>query len=1306
MDQFVNRVTSSDQVPLIALPTDQARQKVTSFSSEEQSISVTCSEELNQVACQAGVEPSTVLLAAYSVFIHRYSSQDELIIGLMDTDPFQMIHFDYSEDVSFRQVLKQLKHCLQKKDLARERLLEKEPVQLLFHSTKHQTGMNEKVRDGYDLLMVCRFEKEIVDISFLYNGQLFDDSTVARMLMNFQVLLQGALSTPERAVGLLPLLGEAEVHKLLIEWNETDHPYPTTACIHDLFEYTAFHNPDRIALEFEKQKLTYYQLEERANRLAHYLRKQGVEVGVKVAICMERTPEMVIALLGVLKAGGTYVPLDPTFPKERLTYMLENSSSRVVLSDQPFISSLVQPDVQSINIKTVAVEIAAESGERPAIQVSSDQTAFVIYTSGSTGKPKGVQVTHRSLVNLLTQAEKEPGICADDRFLAVTTLSFDICALELFLPLKVGATIVLVRREVVMDGERLARVIETSEATIMQGTPTMWRLLLASGWEGSPRLKVLCAGEPLTNELAQKLQECSAELWNLYGPTETTVWSTVHHVTEQKGPIPIGRPVMNTKLYVLDAKMQPVPIGVSGELYIGGDGVSQGYLNRPDLTAERFLPNPFTGKGWIYRTGDLARYLSDGKLECLGRMDHQVKLRGYRIELSEIEVVLQQHPAVGQAVVIDYEDEVGDKRLIAYLLPAGESLPADRELRNHCFTQLPEYMVPSAYVELDEIPLTPNRKVDRRALPAPDPTHIKGKDDITLPRTPVEKKLAAIFSELLHVEAVDIHDSFFDIGGHSLLATRLISRMYDEFQVKLPIQSLFQLKSVEKLSRRIEQAWMNGNETEDHSLRRIPRDGKLRLSFAQQRMWFLHRLNPESTAYHIPTVMQLEGSLDTEVLMESIREIIRRHESFRTRFCEVEGEPVQEILEPTEFEVPLIHLRQADRDQVYRLAKKLVDDPFDLSQGPLFRGALVQISEQEHYLVWVVHHIISDGWSAELFKKELATLYRAFLTGESSALPELPIQYADYAHWQQEWMKGSVMRQQLRYWKKQLSGTPPLLQLPVDRPRPAMQSFRGAIHRFSIAKGLYEQIKQLSHEADTTLFMTLFASFNTLLHRYSGQEDLWVGSAIANRNRTEIEELMGFFVNTLVLRTDFSGNPTFQDLLKQVRDVALQAYENQDVPFERLVEELQPERDLSYSPLFQVMFVMQNTPVEEVDAPELKIRRTEFDSETAKFDLTMFVTDKEEELLVSLEYNTDLFDTATIERMASHFCCLLRGIVANPQRRVGELPLLTQEEREWILSEWNDTEEEFPQELLHDRFAAIAQQMPEQIAVEADGVTL
>ncbi|SMO63679.1 amino acid adenylation domain-containing protein [Melghirimyces algeriensis] len=1287
------------QPPQIELPIDQKRSGIHSFMPGNHSVSITGSvwEALSQYSRRAGVSQSTVLLAAYFLFIHRYSSQNRLAVGLVEEGRLQSVPFDCTGDVSFGQMLRQL---VEKKK-GDEGLQENPSTQVLFYGGNDSDRLDMSQWTGYDLFLVCSFAEQKTDATFFYNAQRFDHSTIQRMLTNFSVLLEAIVSNPDQAVKDLPFLSKEERRTLLVEWNQTDRSYPADSCLHHLFEKTALHHPDRIAVEFGEEHMTYRRLDERSNQWAHYLRKQGVESGVKVAVCMERSPDMVVALLGILKAGGTYVPLDPIFPEHRLAYMLEDSCSEVVVTDQSSMPLWAQSDVQIIHLNDIGRKLASESCQAtPELQASSEQTAYVIYTSGSTGKPKGVQVSHRSLINFLTSMSKEPGIRKEDRLLSVTTLSFDICALELFLPWMAGATTVLVSRDVAMDGKRLAEAIQKSSATVMQATPATWRLLLAAGWKGSPQLKILCGGEAWTRELAQELQARSAELWNMYGPTETTVWSTVHHVTED---VRMGRPIGNTQLYVLDKAMQPVPIGVPGELYIGGEGVAQGYLNRPDLTAERFLPNPFSGKGRMYRTGDLVRYLSDGTVEYLGRIDHQVKVRGYRIELPEIETVLQRHPAVHQAVVIAHGDETGEKRLIAYL--EGKALPADRMIRDYCLTQLPEYMVPSAYIEMESLPLTPNGKVDRRALPAPSSSHINRNVAVSPPRTTEEEKLVAIFSELLGVQPIGVDESFFDLGGHSLLVSQLISRIDDLFQVRLSMHQVFEKKSAEKLAERIEDERCEKKEREALSLHPIPRNRALRMSFAQQRMWFLHCLDPENPAYNIPTVLHLKGSLHVDVLMRSVQEIIQRHESFRTRVCEKDGKPIQVIQESIDVEIPLVHLDQADCGQVYTLAKELANKPFDLTDVPLFRGALVQTDEQEHYLIWVVHHMVSDGWSEELFKRELVTLYDAFLNGEPSPLAELPIQYADYADWQHEWMNGNVAKQQLQYWKQQLAGSLPVLQLPTDKPRTAVQTFRGAIHRFTIQGRFYEKIKQLSHEADQTLFMTLLAAFNTLLHRYSGETDILVGFPVANRNHSETEGIMGFFVNTLVLRTDLSGNPTFQDLLHQVKEVALQAYDNQDIPFEKLVEELQPERNLSYSPLFQVMFVMENTSVKAMEMSGLSIQPTEFDPGTSKFDLTLFVKETEDGLLASFEYNTDLFEAATIERIANHFCHLLHHVATHPQQRVSELPLLTEEERKWILSEFNKTETDVSETLIHERFAAIAQQKPDHIAVESDGAT-
>ncbi|MDB4896752.1 MAG: amino acid adenylation domain protein, partial [Firmicutes bacterium] len=837
-----------------------------------------------------------------------------------------------------------------------------------------------------------------------------------------------------------------------------------------------------------------------------------------------------------------------------------------------------------------------------------------------TGKPKGVQLEHRSVVNFLTAMRREPGLTAADVLVAVTPISFDIAVLELFLPLTVGARVVIASRDVATDGTRLLDLLKGCGATVMQATPATWRLLLAAGWTAGADMKLLCGGEALPRELALRLMSGGGALWNMYGPTETTVWSSLQQVTAESGPVAIGRPIGNTRLYILDPHGKVVPVGVAGELHIGGAGLARGYLHRSELTAEKFIPSPFVVGDRLYRTGDLARYLPSGAIQYLGRIDDQVKIRGFRIELGEIEAVLAQHPDVQQAVVVAREYQPGDMRLVGYLVPkseeAGEAMEAAArdlipQLRSHLKAALPEYMVPPVFVLLERLPLTPNGKVDRRALPAPDQERMALEQAYAPPSTEIEGVLSGIWEQILGVNQIGVHDNFFSLGGHSLLATQAISRMRDAFAVDLPLRSLFENPTVASMAVVVEAARNGGDHIAMAPILPIARDGDLPLSFSQERLWFVDQLEPGSSLYNIPAAIRLTGPLDVAALEQSLNEIIRRHETLRSTFSNVAGRSVQHI---TAFQpVPLqcVNLTALPDDERAEAVRRLVSEesrrPFDLARGPLLRTTLLVCSATEHVLLPIMHHIIADGWSTGVLVREAATLYQAFAAGQPSPLPELPIQYADFAAWQRSWFVRDVQEQQLAYWRQQLTGVE-VLQLPTDHPRPAVPTRTGALASLKLTQALTEGLKAVGRQEGVTLFMTLLAAFQALLHRYTHQADIAVGSPVANRNRAETEGLIGFFVNTLVLRTDLSGNPTFRELLERVRENTLGAYSHQDMPFEQLVEALQPERDLSHSPLFQVMFVLQNVPVPALELSELTLTPLAVESGAAKFDLSLAMT--------------------------------------------------------------------------------------------------
>ncbi len=1081
---------------------------------------------------------------------------------------------------------------------------------------------------------------------FHYSSDLFDPSTVRRMTGHWLALLESVVSNPGARLRDLTVMTPAETCELLHDRNDTARDLPPLT-IHELIERQVKLAPDALAVEAAGVRLTYGELNERANRLARRLQSLGVKLGTLVAVCVGRTIDLIVAPLAVLKAGGAYLPLDPGFPMERLAYMVEDARAPFLLASRELAGQLPPTGAQLLYCDDMESD-----GSNLDSSANPESLAYVRYTSGSTGKPKGVEISHRALVNLLLSMQREPGFTKADSLLAITTHAFDISDLELYLPLICGGRLVIADRDEVRDSRRLAQRLGESKCTVLQATPSAWRGLIDAGWSGQANLKALCGGEALPRDLAELLLARAGELWNLYGPTETTVWSAVQRVASGSGPVPIGRPIDNTQMYVLDAHQQLVPTQASGELYIGGAGVARGYLRREELM-HRFVPNPFRPGERLYRTGDLARWLPDGTLEYLGRVDNQVKIRGFRIEPGEIEAVLSRHPAVGQCVVV-CEETPDDKRLVAYFEARAESAPSTSELRAH-LKELPEYMVPAAFVRLDKLPLTLNGKIDRKALPASSSQGVAPAENFVAPRTETEKALAAIWAELLNVERVGVNDSFFDLGGHSLLAIRAISRVRDLFGVDLPAQALFESSTIAELAPLIAKPEASATHTAKIPRRQQP--GPYPLAAGQEPLWFLGQLAPDSPVYNIVDLIPLDGAYDAEALRKAIRTMVRRHEVLRTAFFYHNGQPMQEVAPTLDVELQEVDLSglpevEQEREQL-RVVHEEGRKTFDLSQLPLFRGIVIHRSAQEHKLFLVIHHIIADEWALELIHKEIAQLYSAYSRGQSPALKELPIQYADVACWQQQWLHSEKLQMQLAYWKNELAGAPPVLELATDKPRPAVQSFRGATELFQLPENLSPQLKSLCREEHASLFMILEASFAALLHRYTGQDDILVGTPISGRTQSETENLIGYFLNTIILRAQFTEDPSFRELLQQVRERALGAYAHADLAFNRLVAELAPERDLSRTPLFQVMFILH----ESYGASEVsKVSGIhQLATGTSKFDLTLSISETEHGLEGLIEYSTDLFEASTIRQIGKHYGALLEAIVANPDQCVWQL---------------------------------------------------
>ncbi|MCA2554877.1 MAG: amino acid adenylation domain-containing protein, partial [Microcystis sp. M04BS1] len=1156
-----------------------------------------------------------------------------------------------------------------------------------------------------------------------YNTDLFDRSTIERLTGNLITLLEALVVNPQQPIFQLPLLTGVEAKELLEDWNATEEDYPFHQCVHHLFEEQAARTPDAVAVVFEGQELTYQELNIQANQLAHYLQSLGVNSEVLVGIYLERSLLVIVGLLAVLKAGGAYIPLDPDYPQQRLTYMAEDAQISLLLTQESLLDSLPVEDVGVIVLDKLAEKLTVQSPENPLSEVVPENLLCLLYTSGSTGKPKGVMLTHAALVNHSWGISEVFGLTESDRVLQFASFGFDVAAEEIFPTWLKGGTVVLRPGQMFPTLTDFADFIEQESLTVLNITPAYWHewaIAVSQSLATVPSsLRVVAVGGdavlPETVNIWRQMVGKRVQCINVYGPTEASVTAIVHDLldyqSEKINSVLIGRPIANTKAYILDQNLQPVPIGVKGELHLCGVRLARGYLNRPELTAEKFIDNPFANAAFnrLYKTGDLARYLPDGNIECFGRIDNQVKIRGFRIELGEIEAVLNQNIDVQTSCVIIREDTPGDKYLVAYIVAHYERIPMISELRQFLSSKLPLYMVPQAFVFLESLPLTTNRKVDRRALPAPDKIGNR-RDQYVAPRNGIEEMLVQIWTEILKVEQVGIYDNFFEIGGHSLLATQLVSRIRSLFKIELPLRSLFGAATVAELAHLIGQLQQQNLTLTIPPILPRTKDTELPLSFAQQRLWFLDQLQPNSALYNIPMVLHFRGNLNQKALEQSLQEICDRHEVLRTNFVTIDGQPTQ-VIQTRRETISVVDLQdfpiQEQAEKTQQLKQKQATQPFDLAKESLIRITLVVLSETEHLLLVCMHHIISDGWSIEVLIHELTSLYNAYVQNQPVNLAPLPIQYGDFALWQKQWLQGDVLESQLNYWQNQLTAAPPLLSLPTDHPRPAVQSFVGTQQEFSLSPQLSQALTELSRQQGVTLFMTLLAAFDALLYRYTGSSDILVGTPIANRNRIEIEGLIGFFVNTLVMRTDVSDNPSFSQLLTRVREVTMDAYAHQDLPFEMLVEALQPERDLSHTPLFQVAFVLQNTPKSEIAMTGLTVTDLPPENTTAKFDLTLAMVNTDDGLKGVWEYNTALFESSTIERLSGHFLNLLGGIVANPQAQISQLPLLAESETNQLLIEWNNTQVDYPEyKCIHQLFEEQVKRTPNAVAVVFKGQQL
>jgi pristinamycin I synthase-3/4 len=1306
-------------LPPLEFPADRPRPAVQSFRGAGLSVDLPAGlrESLEAVGRPANATLYMLLLAGFAALLHRHAGQEDFAVGSPVANRGRVevegligffvntlvLRADLSGDPTFGVLVERMRETAlgayahqslpfemlvealePERDLGRQplfqmmfQLIENPAVPAALSGARVEPVEIETGTAHFDLGVDVVNLPERLKVQARYATDLFDAPSVARLLSRWGRLLAAAAEDPDRPVSQLPLLSAAERHQLAAEWNDTALDVPRVSFL-SRFEAWAAERPEAVAVEHEGERLTYGELDRRSGRLAGRLR---IEPGRPVGLRVERGLGMVIGLLAIWKAGGAFLPLDPDLPEARLAAMLEDAGNPAVISER---------------------DLTDEDGPSEVRERAPEDLAYLIFTSGTTGRPKAVQVEEGSLANLLAVSQSEFGWDASDRMPCLASFSFDIFLFELLNPLAAGGTAVLVPVRPAVDVDRLAS--DLGGFTRLHAVPALMRQIVdrvLAGEVPAPRLRtVFVGGEAVPADLLDDMRRAfpRAEIRVLYGPTEGTVICTSHRVAEEGPARPLlGRPLGNMEVRLLDRAGEPVPIGVPGEVWLGGAGVSRGYLNREELTRERYVEGD--GRRW-YRTGDLARWLPDGTLEFRGRADDQVKIRGFRVEPGEVEAVLASHPAVREAVVVAREG-----RLVAYVVGGEET-----ELRSFLRERLPEYMVPSAIVALDALPLTRHGKVDRRALPAPGKARPGSRVELVAPRGPVEEALAGIWASLLEVERVGIHDNFFDLGGHSLLATRVVAAIRRELGAEIPLRALFERPTVAQLAGEVARA-----SGPVESIPRQPRQpgdaNRFPVSFSQLREWLLVQFEPESPAYNISGALRLTGPLRPEVLEEAVNAVVARHESLRTTFEGTAGEPVQVVAPSLRVRVPLIDLtglEASSRGEVARrLAQEEADAPLDLARGPLLRASLVRLGAEEHALLHTTHHIVSDGWSTQVFFRELTVLYGTLLEGHPSPLPELPVQYPDFAVWQRERLQGETLEAQLGYWRGRLGGAPPSLDLPTDRPRPPVRTGRGRRADARLAAEATAALRDLARAEGASLFMALLAVTRALLGRWSGQDDLSLGTFISNRRLAELDGVIGFFVNTLVLRTDLAGEPTFRQLLGREREVTLGAYAHQDVPFEKVLEALHPERDPSRTPLFQVLLVLQNFPARKFETGGLTLSPLEVEMSHAAFDLS-FMLDEVPEGIGGIggycEYSTDLFEEGTVRRLLAHLAVLAEAAAAEPDRPVAELPLLSAPERLQLLSEAR--EEVLPEATVHALFEAQAVRTPDTPAVEAGETTL
>ena len=1281
----------SDRVPQLELPTDRQRPKLKTFRAGriDYSFNPAMVGQLKKLGSSAGATFVVTFMAAFKIFLYRLSGQKDIVLGLMAAGQSvsgfnnlvghcvnllpvrsqlqdSMTFVDYvkilrsimldafdHQNISFGSILKNLNIP---RDPARVPLC---PV--TFNIDQAATGFpfgelevdfitNDRHFENFEIFLnAVEGENDQLTLECTYNSDLFSLETIQRRLEELECLISQIIENPQQTINRLELVPAIE-QSLLDSWNETKQPMTDGLLIHHLLEQQAVNHPNKTAVICGDINISYSELNARANQLAYYFSEQNIKPDSLIGLAIDRSEHMLIAMLGILKVGAAYVPLDVDYPSDRLNYMIENSGLVFIVTQSQY-QERFEAKSKCLYIDDDSLKLNKKTRSNVIVSIQDNQLAYVIYTSGSTGKPKGVEVTHRNVVNFLNSMANEPGMQTDDVMMAVTTLSFDIAVLELLLPLTVGATTVIAEREVSIDGELLMEAIENNKVTMMQATPSTWRLLLDAGWTGSKSMRLLCGGEAFPPDLVNGLIKKVGSVWNMYGPTETTIWSTCHQIKLSENMISIGKPIANTQVYILNDSYQLMPIGVQGELYIGGEGVVRGYLNNITLTEDRFIN--LRGKR-LYRTGDLAKIHSNGLIECLGRIDNQVKIRGFRIELGEIESVILQHDSIKEVVVDVKELSISDKRLIAYIVMNDDAHFDADSLKIICQSELPDYMIPQHFVTLEKLPLTLNGKIDRKSLPVEGITQGKAAENIVEAKTDTEIKLANIWKTVLKRDHVSMTDNFFNLGGHSLLANQIITRIRKELNVSIPLTYLFEFPTLQLMSDNLP------GDADLESLlppgiEKKPIPFPANLSMSQQRLWFLQQLYPDSALFNQIGVWRLNGKTDKAIFTKAVSELVKRQLILKTKVTVIDGTPmmVEKENDHTFVDDDFEFSSQDAREQeLLQHIEKKAELPLNFETGQFLKIQLIELDPESHVMLVISHPIIWDGWSFDILLQEMSSIYLSLLDNKPSTLKPLPINYMDFPEWHKKWMSSGIESDQLAYWHKNLDSASTHINLPRDRQRPKLPTYQGNRESLFLKKDFVKKITDLAHAEGVTLYMVLLSAFYELLNQYSGQQNITIATQVQGRVRPEFENILGPFVNTVLLRIKNEPEISHREMIQRVRKTCVDAFNHQDVPFEKVLDEVGLTRIERNAPPYQIMFTYQDTTNRGHEFADLKLSQINHNVHTAYTDIIFWLKETGAGLYGGFDYSTELFDLETISKFHEDYLLILTGILDNPDKLI------------------------------------------------------